>query len=199
MKKLTFMAVVVITAGLANANILVPNGDFETPGGVSWEVAGTAVSGFWPNGGPDGTGDGCATLDSRFGAWGVLVSNGGAPLELSYFGLGLAPGDTITVEMDLKSFYDVPGTGGLKMESWTAGGVISDSGDMNKAITTSWDTYSWDYTIAAGATHLKFVPLSVSGDVIGFDNVVVVPEPASIGLIGLCASGLFFTRRFFRV
>ena len=193
MKLLTAISVLAMV-GVASANILVPNGDFEIPGGASWEDSGPAIAGFWATGGPDN--DGCATLDSRLG-WGVLVSNGGAPLELSYFGLGLAPGDTITVEMDMKSFYDVPGTGGLKMESWTAGGVITDSGDMNKAITTSWDTYSWDYTIAAGATHLKFVPLSVSGDVIGFDNVGVVPEPATLGLLGLISGGLYFTRRIF--
>ena len=196
MKKLALIAVIFAMAGLASANILVPNGDFETPGGVSWEVAGPAISGFWPNGGPDGTGDGCSTLDSRNG-WGVLVSNGGAPLSLSYFGIGLAPGDTITIEMDMKSFYDVPGIGGLKMESWTATSLISYTPDMNKNITTSWATYSWDYTIAAGATHLKFVPLSVSGSVVGFDNVGVVPEPATLGLCAISAAAMQFIRRRF--
>ena len=190
MKKLTVSLALLAMAGVASANILVPNGDFEA-GGADWEVAGPATPSFPATG---GNGGGYAALDSGTG-WGVLVSNGGAPLPLSYFGLGLAPGDTITVEMDMIELADPTGTGGIKMESWTASGVISDSGDMNKGITSEWATYSWDYTIAAGATHLKFVPLSVSGDHVGFDNVGVVPEPATLGLLGIAGLSIFVIRR----
>ena len=190
MKKIALIAAVVAWAGLASANILVPDGAFNI-GAASWEVSGPAIGTFPVSGGNPG---GFASLDSSTG-WGVLVSNSGAPLELSYFGLGLAPGDTITVEMDMKSLSGPSGTGGLKMESWTASGVLHYTVDMLKPITDSWGTYSWDYTIAPGATHLKFVPLSVSGDNVGFDNVGVVPEPATLGLLGISAAAMMFIRR----
>jgi hypothetical protein len=184
-KLLTAIAVLAMV-GAASANILVPNGDFEA-GGADW-----AEGGSFPATG--GNGGGYAAVDG-----GLLVSNSGAPLSLSYFGLGLAPGDTITVEMDMKALSGTSGTGGLKMESWTATGNLTYSTDMNKTITSEWATYSWDYLITTGATHLKFVPLSLSGSNVGFDNVGVVPEPATFGLLGLVSGGIFFTRRIFMV
>lgn len=191
MKKLTLVIAVVAMAGVASANVLVPNGDFEA-GGTDWDFAGSATVDYPATG---GNGGGYASIADAGGQWGVLISNGGAPLELSHFGLGLAPGDTITVEMDMIDLVNATGSAGIKMESWTATGVISDSGDMNKPITDSWATYSWDYEIAAGATHLKFVPLWGGGTTVGFDNVGVVPEPATLGLLGLAGATLFIRRR----
>jgi len=194
MKKLTLIAAVVAMAGMVSANILLPNGDFEIPGGASWGIGGDAIPSYPSSG---GNGGGYGAWDATSGGWGVFVSNGGAPLELSYFGLGLAPGDTITIEMDMKSLSGATGTGGLKMESWTATGNISYSADMNIPITSSWETYSWNYTIDSNpaTTHLKFVPLSVSGSNVGFDNVGVVPEPATLGLLGISAAAMAFIRR----
>ena len=191
MKLLTAIAVLAMV-GVASANILVPNGDFEIPGGASWAADGDAIASFPSSG---GNGGGYGEWDATSGGWGVFVSNGGAPLELSYFGLGLAPGDTITIEMDMIALSGPTGNGGLKMESWTATGNISYSPDMNVAITDSWDTYSWDYTIAAGATHLKFVPLWDAGAANGYDNIGVVPEPATLGLLGISAAAMAFIRR----
>lgn len=203
MKQLAVSIAVLAIAAVTSANILVPNGDFEISNhgtdlsGTDWVADGPARAAIWQTG---GNGGGCATLDSSPGwGWGVFVSNGGDPLPLSYFGLGLGAGDTITIEMDMKEFINPTGTGGLKMESWTSGAIISDSGDMNRVATTGWTTFSFDYTIAAGATHLKFVPLSVSGDVIGFDNIGVVPEPATLGLAGLAGGVILFLRRRFRI
>ena len=66
---------------------------------------------------------------------------------------------------------------------------------MSKPITSCWDTYSWDHTIAAGATHLKFVPLWDAGAANGYDNIGVVPEPATLGLLGISAAAMLFIRR----
>ena len=190
MKLLTAIAVLAMV-GVASANILVPNGDFETPGGASWSDDGPATGSFPTIG---GNGGGYGALDGSTG-WGVLVSNGGAPLPLSYFGLGLVPGDTITVEMDMIALSGPTGSAGLKMESWTATGVLDYTADMRKPITSSWETYSWDYTIAAGATHLKFVTIWDDADTTGYDNVGVVPEPATLGLLGISAAAMLYVRR----
>jgi len=199
-KLLTALAVLA-TAGVVSANIMVPNGDFETAGGADWNSAsgpGGAFSYPASGGNPGGYGQ----MDSAAGDWAVFVATDGSGtgnelIPLSYFGLGLAAGDTITVEMDMIQFSgDAGETAGLKMESWTTGGVISDSGDVKLAVAASWTTYSWDYTIAAGATHLKFVPVQHNGLSVGYDNVGVVPEPATMGLLAVAAGFLMFVRRF---
>lgn len=193
MKKLTLSMAVLAMAGVASANIMVPNGDFETLAGADWGFASGGGAVQYPATG--GNGGGYGQMDG--GDWAVLISNGDAPLPLSYFGgLNLAPGDTITVEMDMIELANAGGnTAGLKMESWTDSGVISDSGDVKYTVTDTWETYSWDYTIAAGATHLKFVPVQHGDASFGYDNVGVVPEPATMGLLGLAGGVMFFLRR----
>ncbi len=68
-------------------------------------------------------------------------------------------------------------TSGMKIESWAGGAQLGNSGDVNFNVTTSWATYTFDYTVHGSATSLKFVPLMVVdpiGSITGFDNVGVI-------------------------
>jgi len=186
MKKLTISIAILAIAGVASAGLLVPNGDFETAGGAGWINDGPAVV-TYPAAG--GNGGGYADMDST-GGWGVLVIDATLP------SLGLSAGDSPEFIFDM---IGVSGgeLAGLKVEAWDGGGHLSNTGDMKFNATTSWATYapaaSW--MIPAGTTFLKFVPLSVDGGHVGFDNIGVVPEPATLGLLGLVGSGMLFIRR----
>ncbi|MBC8378865.1 MAG: PEP-CTERM sorting domain-containing protein [Planctomycetes bacterium] len=174
MKKVLLVLSIVAMVGVAQANLLVfDNADFHD-GLNGWGLAGDVT---FSDGGGYGVMDGVA------GGWGVFVAtDAGIPLA----SLGVSAGDTITVEMDMILLAGA-GNPGIKIESWGGGGHISNSGDINGAITGSWATYSWDYTIAAGADALKFVPLWGGGASVGYDNLSIVPEPATMALLGLGA------------
>lgn len=200
MKKLVLSMAILAMAGVASADILVPNGDFSA-GGADWGEAaggGTVNTFSYPTTG--GNPGGYGQLDSSAGAWAVLISNGDAPLPLSYFGLGLAGGDDIVVHMDMIELANDGGnTAGLKMESWSSTGHISNSGDVKYTLTDTWETYTWNYTIDPTATHLKFVPVQHDGISVGYDNVGVVPEPATLGLLGVAGGAMLFLRRRMRI
>ena len=201
----TALLAVLLTVGISNAQVLnlLPNGDFETPAGASW---GTAVGG----GAPDpvitfpasgGNLGGHAAIDSTAGGWGVLIAADDTPISLA--SLGFSAGDTIDVNWDMIDLGAgqggaSSGTGGFKMESWSGGGLISDTGDVLFSVGTSWTNFDLAYTIDPAADALKFVPLSTSGGNIGFDNVgylTAIPEPGSVGLIALGMIGLVARRR----
>lgn len=152
---------------------LVPNGNFEIAGGASWVFAGGgATINYSATGGNSG---GYAEMNSA-GGWGVLVSQINAGEGLSLASLGLTAGSNYTFSLDMKSFGASGALAGIKLEGWNAGAKVSDSGDLKFSTTTSWITYTTNWTIPATATSIKFVPLSVDGGRVGFDNVgVVVP------------------------
>lgn len=186
--------------------ILVPNGDFSTPAGDSWNQAGSGgtLITFETTG---GNGGGYGKIDNTAGAWGgVLVAEGGSganpaggngiPLAV----VGLLAGESYDFSLDLIDFGMGGAMAGIKIESWSDVGIISDSGDQNFATTTQWATYTFaGYTIDPAATRVKFVPLLAgAGNVsVGFDNVgvTVVPEPSSSLLAGLGVLALFGIRR----
>lgn len=186
--------------------ILVPNGDFSTPGGDSWNNAasgGTVIT-FETTGGNSG---GYGKIDNTAGAWGgVLVAEGGTGPSPAGGGgipladLGLVAGESYDFSLDIIDFGAGGAMAGIKMESWSDVGIISDSGDQNFATTNRWATYTFTgYTIDPAATRVKFVPvLAGAGNVsVGFDNVgvTVVPEPSSSLLAGLGAFALLGVRR----
>ena len=196
MKKLAVILSVLASASVANGALnIVTNGDFSN-GLADWGFAGVGAgpTSSLTGGNPDGYG----TIDQTAGGWGgVLINDNDSPASLA--SLGLVAGDTYTFSIDMINLGSGAPVAGMKIENWNAG-LISDSGNITFAVTSSWDTYTFSYTVDPAATGLKFVPLLVVqpvGSSVGFDNVgvEVVPEPTSSVLLGLGALGLLARRR----
>ena len=178
MKKTFLTLATLLFVGSANAAVtnLFPNGNFDSPAGVAtpWvEVfgGGTTTYSYPTTGGNPG---GFGRMNNASG-WGIWV--GGEPTPLSLSSLGLVAGGTYTFVMDMKNFAGT-GIGRLKIESWGASGLISDSGEMlASAQTANWATYTFTTTLAATATGIKVVPVVGAVSQIGYDNLgVIVPN-----------------------
>ena len=173
--------------------VYVPGGDFSNP--VNWEQTSGGGSGAtYSFAGEYGQ------VDSTAGSWSVMVATTNNAVEtasqISLESMGLTAGDTITIAIDMIEFSNDGGnTAGIKLESWASGAVLSDSGDLKTALTNSWATYEWDYTIEATATHLKFVTVQHEGISVGYDNYRVIPEPATMSLALLSGGFLYTVRR----
>ncbi|MDB4273053.1 PEP-CTERM sorting domain-containing protein [Akkermansiaceae bacterium] len=208
MKQITTTFALIASVSVSHAAfVLVPNGDFETAAGDSWNqgASGGTVIDYPATGGNTG---GYGRIDNTAGAWGgVLVAEGGSGASPAGGGgiplgnLNLVAGSAYAFSLDMISLGGTTNIGGIKIESWSETGAISDSGDRDFAITSNWDTYTTNYTIDAAATRIKFVPLyaegAAGGNIVGFDNVGVennVPEPSS-ALLGLSALALLGLRR----
>jgi len=173
---LTLAALIGLAMGAHSAPVLFPNGDFETIDGDQWgESFGGAQAFNYPatGGNPGGFGQ---IVSSEGGGYAVLISNNDAPLPLS--DLGLTAGETYTFAYDMISSTIGANKGGIKVESWTAGGILSDSGDQRVTTTsTGWESYTLDYQISPAATHIKIVPLWTPNETVGFDNIGVDNTP----------------------
>jgi hypothetical protein len=182
MRRIITTLAVLAMAGIANASNttnLFPNGDFESGGAGAWVEAGGPVNFSYPTQG--GNPNGYGIIDATPGGWGIWVGGADTPLSLS--SLGLTAGQTYTFVQDME-LISGNSIGGLKVESWGPTAVISDSGDMRPASgTTSWQTYSFTYTIDPAATGLKIVPLWGPNSIVGYDNLgVVVPGPSPLSV-----------------
>jgi len=208
MKKLTLSLAILAMAGMASAALLVPNGDFETAitdfgTDANWRTDG----GEWGAGGytpsyhaTGGNGGGYAQIESWGDNWSIFVNpvtagldGGGIPLAA----LGVTAGNTETFTFDMKNFAGT-NPGGLKVEAWRADNTLAGYlPDWRPALaTTEWVTQTVDWTVPADATKLIFVPVWGANSTVGFDNIGVVPEPATFGLLGLAGAAVFVLRRF---
>lgn len=201
---LSIIVLGVLAGTLSAQSILIPNGDFEAADdALTWIRV-------------DGTGDGPpVTLASGgnlggygqvtpAGGWGILVSpieaggsGGGVPIA----SLGLTAGGPVTFTFDMKNDSIDGGTvGGMKVEAWGANAIRGNTGDVRPALIgngTTWETYTFDWTLPANTDKLIFVPLwDLGNDPVGFDNVGVVPEASTLAmLLGLAALGFVTWRR----
>jgi hypothetical protein len=172
MKKTAIILMVLATAGIASA-ALVRNGGFDI-NAADWNASGggTWAPGHVTTGGNPG---GYLTLQSANGAWAVWYEVGTESLAT----WGIPAGTTITIKTDM---IDLGSSGisdqaGLKIESW--GMALMGELAQEFTVTNSWATYSFDYTIAAGATGVKFVftnvpnasPVGIAK--YGFDNASI--------------------------
>jgi hypothetical protein len=197
-KLLTAFAVLAVV-GVASADIYVPNGQFTTPDGADWVFNDNSVDVTYPATGGDGGGYGRMEENGNGGWGGVLVSEVNPTQGLALAPLGLTAGVESTYTIDMINLSGGAFVAGMKIEGWNSvGGLTGDSGNIEFAPTASWATYTFDYTLPAGTTGVKFVPLLVVqpvGSTVGFDNVGVVPEPATFGLLGLAGGAMIFIRR----
>jgi len=152
---------------------LFPNGDFVNGGPTAdWvQVSGGGAFGFgYPTSGGNPGNYGVITNVS--GGWGIWVGGDATPIPLS--SLGLVAGNSYMFLQDMITHAGT-NTGGVKIESWGPSGQISNSGDMRPGTwtTNGWSTYTFNYTIAFGATGIKVVPLWGVNSTIGYDNLGV--------------------------
>lgn len=172
-KKLFGCAAILATATISHAQFttnLFPNGDFVNGGPTAdWiQVSGGGTFGFgYPTSGGNPGNYGVITNVS--GGWGIWVGGDVTPIPLA--SLGLNAGSSYIFLQDMITLAGA-NTGGLKIESWGPSGKISDSGDMRPGTwsTNGWSAYTFNYTVAFGATGLKVVPLWGVNSTIGYDN-----------------------------
>jgi len=225
MKKLLVIALVVLFAGAANAE-LVNNPE-------PW-TANSAQSGWSRWGGGQftwGWASGSWMIDN---AWNSTGGNPGAYVALNMlsplnsattatmpltagFNVEIAHGNfayagvLYTLSADIKNLNAGSHDTRLKFEFYRVGGAISSTLGVGwdwhptfqtgttsiiVPVTTSWANYS--ITMLAPPNTVKVsvilvINASASGDASGFDNVLLVPEPATIALLSL--GGLFLRRR----
>ncbi len=174
-KNLILCAMLGAAASALAAPVLFPNGDFETAGGASWGISPVIGSFSFPASG--GNPGGYAEMGpSQPGGYAVLISNNDQPYPLA--SLGLVAGNTYTFSYDMITSVAGANKGGVKLESWSSTTSISNSGDQRvTSSSTGWTTYTYNYTIAPNATHLKIVPLWTPGETVGFDNIKVNNTP----------------------
>ena len=189
----------------ASAAILIPNGDFSS-GSLNWinvSGAGDAPATTFATGGNPG---GYATMTPT-GGWGILVSptvagpvGGGVPIS----SLSLTAGGPVTFTFDSKIISGAPtgvpsafnNAAGFKWEAWGIGSTaISDTGDQRFSLIgdgTTWQTYTYDWTLPVGTDRIIFVPLGnyTADSIVAVDNVGVVPEPSTYALLAIGAAGL---------
>ena len=180
----------------ASAQILIPNGDFSN-GSQNWlkvNGGGEGPADTFPTGGNPG---GYGTI-TPVGGWGILVSptvagaaGGGVPIA----SLSLTAGGPVTFTYDSINLSGAGPVGGFKWEAWGNNALVGNTGDVFPTVIgngTTWQTYTYAWTLPVGTDKLIFVPLAnyTAGAIVGVDNVGVVPEPSTYALLALGAAGL---------
>ena len=198
---ITTVALLGFMANSISAAILIPNGDFSN-GSENWlkvSGGGEGPADTFPTGGNPG-GYGSIT---PVGGWGILVSptvagasGGGVPIA----SLSLTAGGPVTFTYDSINLSGAGPVGGFKWEAWGNNALVGNTGETFPTLIgdgSTWQTYTYNWTLPALTDKIIFVPLWAGGgnaSTIGVDNVGVVPEPSSALLLGLFGLG-FLARR----
>ena len=200
MKRIIASLAVLAMAAIANATNTtnyVTDGQFESPNGDvgPWmnQFGGDTISFLSTGGNPDG----CVQITDAGSFGGIAYVN---PPSLTLSSLGLVAGQTYTFVMDMQ-IVSGANIGGIKIESWNdslnPNGPLSDSGNMYPLTgTANWATYTFTYTINAGATELNIVPLWGPNSTVNYDNIGVVipgPAPASVSITSPTNSQVVFS------
>lgn len=179
MKSLLVLLIVCATVGTVSATFLTDNGDFEaTAPGEGWNVwSGGAVTAIEQDSG--GNPGQFVSLNNGPTGWAGWYNQNGVGGELNV--LGIPAGTTVTVQCDMKSLGGNLGAAGLKAESWdeTPAKLDETTSGWPIPITTSWASYSIDYTLNISATRLVVSMMNLASDItsaahVGYDNIQIL-------------------------
>jgi len=161
--------------------LLIPNGDFSTLGGASWDPVngGGSYSYQYPEKGGNPDGHGVIDNTGGGGGFGIWVGNGGDVLALDTLGLSAGMSYTFTQDMRIVSG---PNMGGFKVDFFTGEDLSGSTGDLfPRAIGdgSTWETYSFPVNIPTTADGIKIVPLWGADSAVAYDNICVDTTPIS--------------------
>ena len=143
------------------------NGDFEIANGANWGTSQGTPTYPTTGGNPNGN----AVLTST-GGFAVLYAFNNT--EKTFASLGLSPGKTYTLQMDMKVISG--SIGGIRLEG-PAGYVVDQFAPANTG-GAGWATYSFELTVPNSPAQSKFGLRTPDGSSVAFDNVkIVLPAP----------------------
>ncbi|MGL5019163.1 MAG: hypothetical protein ACRDBP_13595 [Luteolibacter sp.] len=178
-KTLAFCAMLGASGGANAAPVLFPNGNFASaPTRGTWAeefggLPGETTTFSYPTTGGSGGSGGYGVMNNS-GGWGIWVNSNNAfftSAEMS--SLGLTPGNGYTFFMDMKIETGAPNNilGRIKFEWAGVGGGTEEFVRTLIGDGTTWQRYTYNVVIPAGATGLKVVPVISSNAKVGFDNI----------------------------
>ncbi|NQX02463.1 hypothetical protein HQ447_17530 [bacterium] len=153
---------------------VIPNGDFEIPGGSGWATETTNPTISFPTAAGNPLGNAVIDATAAEGFAAIKAFNGA---EKTFASLGLTPGETYTFRMDMKILAG-SNIGGLRMvgpagyEFLNRPTIIGDG--------STWETYSIPFTVPAAPTQALFSLVWGFNSKVAFDNVMIVlPGPSA--------------------
>ncbi len=156
----------------------IPNGDFEIADGASWaqETAGPAISFPATGGNPTGHAVIDATVNDNFAAIKAFGGN-----EKTFASLGLAPGDTFIIQLDMK-ILEGSNIGGVRLVGEAAYEAPAPPLQRPTPINggTDWETYSIPITVPATPAKAAFTFVWGFNSKVAYDNIqIVLPGPSA--------------------